>query len=68
MKRAVRKWWEGTYEEEPPDSPFLMPFLRRHWTARAAHTVVKFARTEWKWLIGISLTVIALILAYLRLP
>lgn len=63
MIAAVRRWWGGTYDEEPPDSPFLLPYLRRHWTAQLVRTVVFFVAKEWKWLAGFAVAVAAVIVS-----
>ena len=50
MRDAIRRWWEGAYEEEyePPHNGlvFMLPPLKRHWTARLARTVLGFVRAQ----------------------
>ena len=68
MRQAIRRWWEGTYIPEPPDSLFLMPFCKRHWTAKVARAIAGFIAKEWKWLAGFSVALFMAVAAYLRLP
>lgn len=68
IRQRVLRWYEGTYIPEPPGSPFLMGFYERHWSSRFAHAVVEFYIKEWKWIIGITLTCVSLLFAFLKLP
>ncbi len=71
LGEIVQRWYEGRYI--PPDNPpgsmfvFLEGHYERHWSSRFAHTVIEFYFKEWKWVIGITLTCIGLLLAFLKL-
>lgn len=71
MREAIRRWWEGVYENEPKPSrnaaTFLMPYQKRHWTAQWTRTVLAFMRREWHKVLPILIGLAGLAIAYARL-
>ena len=67
MRGAIRRWWEGTYVDEPPSSPFLLPYLNRHWTARWARAALQFLSREWFKVGSLTVGFIGLVIAALKL-
>ncbi len=63
LKEKIALWYEGTYEPEPPGSPFYMGTYRRHWTSRIVHTCIDFYRKEWKWVLMFVVGVVGLVVA-----
>lgn len=72
VRESVSSWWNGRYvpyENGPSDSVIIIGGHREwHWTAKVARSVVFFAQAEWKWVVGTTLAVIGLLIAYLNLP
>lgn len=69
MREAMKRWWAGEYVPPPPNDPnssiiFLSPGeYKRHWSSRAAHTLVDFYLKEWKWLLPFLVGLVAAIVA-----
>ena len=66
-----RKWYNGDFilpEIERGDI-LIIPggYIKRHWTAEAAHILVAFWLKHWKFLIITMLSVIGLILTIISL-
>ena len=70
MRERFKSWWEGEFEpcENDPNSGvfFVGGWQRRHWTSRAAHSIVDFLKVEWKWAIGSAIAIAGLVMTYIR--
>lgn len=64
---AVKAWWGGKwepYQNEPSSGVvFIGGTQTYHWSAKAARKAWRFIATEWKWIIGVLLTVAGLWIA-----
>jgi len=76
VREAIRRWWDGVYEEEQESSPEWRPFSlsqplkghwKRHWTARWAREVLAFMGREWHRVLPILIGLVGLAIAYARL-
>ena len=71
LKDGIRRWWDGKYvsAEDRSDEylEFVLGTYERHWTSNIAHKCVEFFQREWKWIIGIFLTILGLVIAFLSL-
>jgi hypothetical protein len=60
---SVANWYHGKYipPYNPPGSGIIVMIghYERHWTARAVRAVGGFVATEWKWLLGFVVAVLA---------
>ncbi len=63
----IKKWWNGTYIPELPDSPFILGRYKRHWTSKLAHSVKNFYLKYWQWCWGMATACIAIYINMLRL-
>ena len=72
MFEKIRKWYEGEFvaHENDPNSflVFTGGFYKRHWTAKAARSLVTFYLSHWQWLWSASLVIVGLYIAFLKLP
>lgn len=55
--RKIKEWYYGDFRMDG----FVL-YNHKHWTSKIANTLVKFWLKEWKWIIGISVAIIGLIL------
>jgi hypothetical protein len=72
MFDRVREWWEGEFvgsslkhilgEEGGGESHFRRPRL-----AKVMIVAMRFLKREWKWVVGTSISIAAVCVAYLRL-
>jgi hypothetical protein len=71
LAAAIRDWYHGeyvAYENEPDGHVFLIGgYYQRHWTADLANLLVTFWWEHWKFVVGTTLSVIGLVIAYLSL-
>lgn len=73
MKKALNKWWEGTYVPPPKNDPnsslfFIGPgTYELHWTSKAAHAVKHFWVNYWQWCFSAAFATIGLIIAGMKL-
>jgi hypothetical protein len=69
LREKIKRWWEG--ELEPPDRGFpilrVIPQYRRHWTARMVRAVFAFVACEWKWIIGVTIAIVGLVVHLARM-
>ncbi len=67
---AIKKWWHGEeipYENDPNSLVVIFSSeVKLHWSSKIVHAVVDFVQREWKWLIGISFTLVGLAMTYVR--
>jgi hypothetical protein len=57
-------WYHGKaipYKDDIPGITVIGLHIERHWTARVVRAIVELHRKEWKWVIGVYLAVIALL-------
>lgn len=70
MKERIRRWWVGEFvaPENDPNSDVIIitGHHERHWTSKTARAVLGFLSKEWKWVIGIALTITGLVMSYIR--
>ena len=66
LRVRISKWWHGRFYENKDPNIFWFG-IERHWTSVWAHKTLDFIKSEWKWLIGFSLTSLGLWIAYLKL-
>ncbi len=71
MLAKVRMWYQGKYVPYRNDPDSILVFMNgnyhRHWTAVVANTVADFWLREWKWIIGTTIAVTGLVVAFLKL-
>jgi hypothetical protein len=71
LKMLIVAWYEGQfvpYKNDPNDLIIALGGkYERHWTARLARVSLTFMRTEWKWVIGVMLSLIGLYIAWRKL-
>jgi hypothetical protein len=73
MWKHIAEWYRGPYVPPPPNDPnspvalFLMGRHEPHWTARYAQVLVAFWLAHWQWVIGTSIAVAGLLIAYTKL-
>ena len=62
--QAISNWFHGTYVpyDNPPSAGVFIVggYYDRHWTATAVGAVGRFIATEWKWLLGFAVAVLAI--------
>lgn len=70
MRKQVKAWWEGEfqpYENDNNDRFILIGgTYNRHWTSRAARSIVGFLKAEWKWVFGATIAIAGLLIALSR--
>lgn len=68
---AVVRWYRGEVRVRADNtSPHVLVLgldQRRHWTARAARSIVGFWSREWKWLLGFAVAVAGVVLGLKRM-
>lgn len=71
IKQKFRDWYEGEFVpyENPPDSSVIIMggYQKRHWTAKFVRGLGEFYMKEWKWIIGILLTITGLVIGLIKL-
>jgi hypothetical protein len=70
--KVVEDWYRGPYVPPPnthPDSGlvFITGSYNPHWTAKAAQAAVAFWLAHWQWVVGTTIALIGLALAFKRL-
>jgi hypothetical protein len=57
MRESCRRWWEGEYPPNDPNSSIvILPGRpRRHWTARVCRAALEYGSEHHQWLIGASI-------------
>jgi hypothetical protein len=66
IRERIRAWWQGELQLDNDLSVFWVHY-KRHWTSRVARLGAEFVRREWKWCVGLFLSVIGLLFAYQKL-
>ena len=56
-----RKWWG---DDKPTSffSHFERPYRCGHWSAKLLRTGTKFIVREWKWIIGVTIAIVGVVL------
>ena len=66
MLKRIKDWYDG--EIKTYDEPKIIGiYTDRHWTSDIAHSIVEFYLAHWKWLWGLSVSLLGLYIAYLGL-
>jgi len=63
-----KRWYKGKKIESRDLDPlvFVSSYYKRHWTAELLRSCIVFIRREYKWLTGISLVIIDLVIIATR--
>ncbi len=72
LRTALQAWWNGKstpYKRENAGGGFVIigSTNDRHWTAKVTRALVGFIQRDWKWAIGVALSLVGLWIAYLKL-
>ena len=70
LRDVISDWWNGEFvapENDPSSGLVFVGHHQKHWTSKAAHFVINFWLSHWKWIIGTALALVALIMQMKRL-
>lgn len=66
MLSKFKDWYEGEYvpfKNDPNSGVFILGgSFKRHWSARLIRVLAEFYLREWKWVIGTTVAVVAVVL------